>query len=486
MREPEPSEASLRPRAVHARRSRGGRRTAGVSPRVRRRRLIVGIAGGLVLALLGGIGVLALRLQGNITSEAIAAPTNAATEAPAPGAPDPALNILLLGSDSRDLAEGDFGEDTGTKRSDAMVLVHVSAGNTRADAVQIPRDTLTDLSMCTDTGRGVPDDYGMVNSALNSGAACSVAAVQAMTGVPIDHFVELDFSGFQAIVNGMDGLAVCLPDDMEDPYSNLSLPAGAQVIDGTQALALARTRHAVGDGSDISRLGNQQMVMSAIVQRALSAEVLTRPDRLIRFLDAVTSSLTVDTALADLGSLTSLAHRVSQVPPAAITFMTMPWTEAPSDANRVVPSEDAAVVFASLAADTPVPIAGVAEPEPVAPIEPVRVEAVSVLNGSQTSGIAAATAERLTDLGYTVASIGDAVTDTPTTVLLARDSDAARATAASLAAELGITVVVSGEPDAAAEDVVLIIGDDFAALSAPAPAAPVEVESRSAAADLCG
>ncbi|XUK61945.1 LytR family transcriptional regulator [Plantibacter sp. RU18] len=457
-----------------------------MSRRVRRRRLIVGIAGGLVLALLGGIGVLALKLQGNITSEAIAAPSSTASEAAAPGAPDPALNILLLGSDSRDLADGDYGEDTGTQRSDAMVLVHVSAGNTRAEAVQIPRDTLTDLSMCTDTGRGVPDDYGMINGALNYGAACSVAAVQAMTGVPIDHFIELDFSGFQAIVNGMDGLAVCLPEDMEDPYSNLALPAGAQVIDGTQALALARTRHAVGDGSDIARLGNQQMVMSAIVQRALSAEVLTRPDRLIRFLDAVTSSLTVDTDLANLASLTSLAHRVSQVPTAAITFLTMPWTEAPSDDNRVVPSDDAAVVFSSLAADTPVPIAGAADAEPAAPVEPVRVEAVSVLNGSQTDGIASTTADRLTALGYTVATIADAETDTPTTILLARDSDAARATAASLAQELGITVVVSGEPDADAEDVVLIIGDDFASLATPAADAPIVVESRSAAADLCG
>jgi LCP family protein required for cell wall assembly len=468
-----------------------------VSARVRRRRLIVGIAGGLVLALLGGVGALALRLQGNLSSEAIAAPTGRSTEPAQPGAPDPAINVLLLGSDSRDLAVGDYGEDTGTKRSDAMVLVHVSEGNTRIDAMQIPRDTLTDLSMCTDTGRGTPDDYGMVNAALNSGAACSVAAVQAMTGVPIDHFVELDFSGFQAIVNGMDGLAVCLPADMEDPYSNLALPAGAQVIDGTQALALARTRHAVGDGSDISRLGNQQMVMSAIVQRALSAEVLTRPDRLIRFLDAVTSSLTVDTALGDLASLTSLAHRVSRVPASAITFLTMPWTEAPSDANRVVPSDDAAIVFSSLATDVPVPIAGIADAsptEPVAPVEPVRVEAVepvrveavSVRNGSQTNGVATATADRLTALGYTVASIGDAETDTPVTVLLARDSDAARATAASLAQELGITIVVSGEPGPDEEDVVLVIGDDFASLTPPAAPAPVEVESRNAAADLCG
>lgn len=442
-----------------------------------------------MVALLGGAGALALRLQGNLSSEAIAAPTGRPAEPATPGAPDPAVNVLLLGSDSRDLAVGDYGEDTGTKRSDAMVLVHVSEGNTRIDAMQIPRDTLTDLSMCVDTGRGVPDAYGMVNAALNAGAACSVAAVQAMTGVAIDHFVELDFSGFQAIVDGMDGLAVCLPEELEDPYSNLALPAGAQVIDGVQALALARTRHAVGDGSDISRLGNQQMVMSAIVQRALSAEVLTRPDRLIRFLDAVTSSLTVDTALGDLASLTSLAHRVAQVPASAITFLTMPWTEAPSDANRVVPSDDAAVVFSSLATDVPVPIAGAGDASPaeeVTPAEPVRVEAVDVRNGSQTDGIARATADRLTALGYTVTSIGDAEVDTPVTLLLARDSDAARATAASLAQELGITVVTSGEPGLDEEDVVLVIGDDFGSLSAPAAPAPVEVESRNAAADLCG
>src|SRR5699024_9328883 len=168
--------------------------------------------------------------------------------------------------------------------------------------------------------------------------ACSVSAVEELTGVRLDHFIEVDFDGFATIVDALDGIPVDLDEPLHDDKAQLDLPAGEQVLDGTDALALARTRHAVGDGSDISRMDNQQMVMEAIIDRAKSTRTLTRPDRLYGFLDAVTSSLRVDEDLDSVSALASLASTASSVPEDEITFESMPWASAPALVSLASPA----------------------------------------------------------------------------------------------------------------------------------------------------
>ena len=324
----------------------------------------MGLALLAVLALVCGLGVAAAtwRLHGNIATAPLRAPGEDAAPAAAGGSE---RNVLLLGSDGRDLSSEDYGEDDGSMRSDAMVLAHISADDERIDAVQLPRDTLVDLPACADTGRGAfPGGYGMLNSALNYGPACSVAAVEHLSGVRVDHFVEVDFDGFAAVVDALGGVPVDLPEPLEDPFADLDLPAGKQVVTGREALALARTRHAVGDGSDIARMGHQRTVMSAVLDRAADRKILTRPTRLYRFLDAVTGALTVDPELGSPAELSSLASRVARVPPQRITFRTMPWQPAPADPARVLPAEEADVLFGHLAADTPMPSPGQPVPDP--------------------------------------------------------------------------------------------------------------------------
>ena len=315
----------------------------------RRRRFAVGTAAlGIVGTLV--VGGLALgHLQSNLDSS----PLHSDDSAEVLNDNTHGTNILILGADTRDLDGDEYG-DAGGARSDAMVLAHLSEDGTRIGAIQIPRDTMMDLPACPDTGRGASaGGYGAVNSVLNAGPACSVTAVEALSGVRIDHFIEMNFEGFTTMVDALDGVQVCLPEPLEDSKASLDLPAGDQIVDGRDALALARTRHAVGDGSDIARMGHQQQVMSAIVQRARSSEVLTHPDRLYGFLDAVTSSLTVDEDLNSLSALTSLATEAANVEDSNISFRVMPWEEEPADRNRVIPSAEAAEVFQRLHADQP-------------------------------------------------------------------------------------------------------------------------------------
>lgn len=412
----------------------------------RRRRFLVGTAALVTVgSLVMGSAALS-RLQTNISSSPLRSDeTTAVINDNTHG-----TNILILGSDTRDLDADDYGDADGA-RSDAMVLAHLSTDESRIDAVQIPRDTMMDMPPCSDTGSGTsPGGYGAVNNALNFGPSCSVSAVESLSGVRIDHFVEMNFEGFETMVDAMGGLPVCLPEEMQDPKAQLDLPAGEQTVDGTDALALARTRYSVGDGSDIARMGHQQRVMSAIVQRAKSSEVLTRPDRLYRFLDAVTSSLTVDDDLDSLPALTSLATTVAGVDDSQISFIVMPWTEATVDRNRVVPSDEAAEVFSRIRTDAPldaedgdetVNTGSPGSPEDVEKAEETPADApVTIINGSTIDGKAAQVEELADDWGFTVAETGTAAAAQQTTTIGHDRSAAAQQTAEQLAERLGLDV----------------------------------------------
>ena len=427
-----------------------GRRTRVHVPR-RRRALISIIVAVLFCGLIGTTAVAVLHLQRNITTAPLG------SRFPAEAIPDGERNILLLGSDARDPSTTAYGSDHGSRRSDAMVLVHFAAENERIDAVQLPRDTLTQLPACEDYGHGAyPGGFGMINSALNYGPACSVAAVEELSGVRIDNFIELDFEGFVTVVDALDGLPVCLPKALKDPKAKLDLPAGQQTVNGTDALALARTRHAVGDGSDIARMDHQQMVMSAIVQHVTSREVLTRPDRLYAFLDAATSAMTVDSGLESLSSLVSLARQLSEVPTSQISFLTMPWSQAPQNPNRVVPSAAAETVFAALRDDRPLTGESV-NPKKKRDPEPVRSVSIRITNGAGVNGLAARYSAEISAVGHTVSGIDTAPRLQESTVLLVDGTDTALASAKTLARDLQLDLTpVVGK----VSGVQLVLGQD--------------------------
>ncbi|TGD38821.1 LCP family protein [Brevibacterium aurantiacum] len=319
----------------------GPRRQRRLAMKYRRRRTVVAILAVLVIAVPVTVVSLVHGLKSNITSSPLRA---GGGEVPEKITDE--LNVLILGSDTRELDADDYGSGDGA-RSDAMILAHISDDSSRIDAIQIPRDTMMDMPACQDTGSGASEPRrAMINSALNQGPACSVSAAEELTGVRVDHFIEVNFDGFATVVD--------LDEPLYDDKANLDLPAGEQTLGGTDALALARTRHAVGDGSDISRMDNQQMVMDSIIDRAKSSHTLSRPDRLYNFLDAVTSSLRVDDDLDSVSALASLASTVSSVPKDSISFNIMPWQPAPDNQNRVVKSPAADAVFSAITADEPI------------------------------------------------------------------------------------------------------------------------------------
>jgi len=204
---------------------------------------------------------------------------------------------------------------------------------------------------------------------LASAAACTMSTVQTMTGLTINHFVVVDFTGFVGMVNALGGVPMCIPEAMNDTYTGLRLAAGQQVLDGDQALKFSRARHNIGDGSDTGRIERQQQFIAAMVRTVMSANVLTNPPKLLSFLDAATSSLTMDSGLASLSSTAGLGFSLRGVDTANVVFMTIPWRAAPSDPNRVVWTSEAAGVWSKLANDEPL-VAPAPTPTATAPAAP--------------------------------------------------------------------------------------------------------------------
>jgi LCP family protein required for cell wall assembly len=261
--------------------------------------------------------------------------------------PSGALNILVLGSDSRSgsLNEQLGGGDSDGARSDTAMVVHVDAGRTSATVVSIPRDTLVTRPSCPlSSGRSTAVAYHvMFNTAYEvGGPVCAVKTVESLTGVRMDHYVGVDFAGFAKLVNALGGVTVTTGQDIDDDMSHLHLKAGTHHLNGTQALALARTRHGIGDGSDLGRIGLQQKLVKALLEQISATDLLTDPARLYQVADAATASLTTDTGLNSLSELTRLGESLKGLSAGSVRTVMMPVLPAPSDPNRVVAREPAA------------------------------------------------------------------------------------------------------------------------------------------------
>jgi LCP family protein required for cell wall assembly len=295
-----------------------------------------------------------------------------------------------------------------------------------------------DIPSCK-TSDGMSTPYtDRFNSAFSTGGpGCTIKTVEQNTGVFIDHFVIVDFSGFNDIVDALGGVDVCLPEAVYEPKSGLDLEAGTSTVNGDQALAFVRVR-AIGTGSDIDRIDRQQAFLSSLITKAKSSNTLLNPVKLVRFLEAATKSLTTDPELANLNRMRQLAQEVRGIPPKDITFVTSPWLVNPDDPNTVVwNTKKTNALWKAISAD---------EPYPPTPPEPDTIDgkpltvpptsvSVRVLNGTGVDGVATTAAAELTAKGYSVVGVGDAETQDFISTVIRYDeaeADAARTLTAAI------------------------------------------------------
>ncbi|WP_328562694.1 LCP family protein [Streptomyces coelicoflavus] len=326
----------------------------------RRKALLVAAWSAAGIVVLGGTGagVLYFKLNGNLTSVDIDQALGANRPKKADNGSE---NILVLGSDTRSGGNRKLGggTDDGTARSDTAMIVHVYKGHKKASVVSIPRDTLIDRPDCTDTdGNDHPAAEGvMFNSAYSTGgAACAVKTVESVSGLRMDHYLEVDFSGFQHLVDDLGGVRVTTTEDIKDPDSHLDLQAGTHRLDGEQALGLVRTRHGVGDGSDLGRIQLQQAFVKALVNQVKDIGLLGNPKKLYDIADTATKTVTTDSDLGSVNSLMSFASGLKGIGPDKMHMVTMPVIYDPADANRVLVEKDKAQqVWTALKNDRPIP-----------------------------------------------------------------------------------------------------------------------------------
>jgi LCP family protein required for cell wall assembly len=180
----------------------------------------------------------------------------------------------------------------------------------------------------------------MFNSVYSlAGPACVVKTVEQMSGVRLDHFVEIDFAGFKGLVDAIGGVDVTVDQDIHDKSSGLDLTAGEHRLDGTQSLQFVRTRHGIGDGSDLGRIGLQQQFMIALLSEIKKQDLLGSPTKTYKIANSLTKSLTTDSGLASLTKLAEFARSMNGIDPATMETIMLPVKYDTQDPNRVVAAQ---------------------------------------------------------------------------------------------------------------------------------------------------
>lgn len=379
-----------------------------VRPRSALRRALVAIGVVLTLLVAGLVAAgmtAAARLNGNLTARDVTSllgndrPTKVLVERQQP------LNVLLMGSDSREGANGFVGGDAGEGgRSDTTILLHLSADRKRAIGVSIPRDSMVPMPDCVKPDDTIhPGAFRMFNEAFSiGGPGCVQRTVEQLTGVYIDHYAVIDFDGFRRMVNALGTVRVCVPRDVDDTVGNISFRKGEQNLNGDQSLDYVRLRHGLDTTGDIGRIKRQQDFLGAMVRKATSTGTLTNPKRLFSFLDAATESLTLDPGLASLNALRKLAQQVNGIGLDKVQFVTVPNQPWPRDTNRLVWTEPrAGQLWQALRTDQPLSSIPAPSAAPVVGVAPSAVR-VNVLNASGRPELGSRAVAELRAAGFQV------------------------------------------------------------------------------------
>jgi LCP family protein required for cell wall assembly len=417
-------------------------------------------------------------------------------------------NILLMGSDTRDFAGGaKFGSEIAGARSDTTILVHIAEDGQHATLVSIPRDTYARIPSCkTANGVSTPQ-MNKFNVAFSiGGPSCTIALVENLTGLAIKHFVVVNFAGFERMVDALGGVDVCLTHPINDPVrtnaatggkigSGLIAPAGMNKFDGKEALGFVRSRYAVGDGSDLGRIKNQQVFLSSMIRKATSTGLLLHPISFYKFLNAATKSIETDPGFG-LRQLKSLAGKLHGLKPGKVNLLTVPL----SNANAYVPiggvnasvvfwdKQRAKVLWQALRTDGPIPGTELNNktPTPGLSVPPSAIH-VRVLNGTGEPGIAHKVADDLTSRGYVIDGVGDAESASYSKTIVRYGVDRNESSQTLAASVPGADRQQDGTLGTTLE---LIVGSDYngtvpVTVSTPTPKPSASLDVVNAARDRC-
>ncbi|MGW2409910.1 LCP family protein [Streptomyces sp. NPDC001739] len=392
------------------------------------------------------------------------------------------LNILLLGSDGRNSKKnielGGARQDADRKPlADVQMLVHVSADRSNMSVISIPRDTRVTIPKCTDpkTHEEYPQTTAPINESLqHGGPGCTLATWQELTGIYIDHFMMVDFSGVVDMADAIGGVPVCVraniySHDSKGHGSGLRLTKGTHPVKGVQALQWLRTRYGFEDNTDIGRAKAQHMYMNSMIRQLKKGTKLSDPGQLRDLAEAATKALTVDDGLDTVKKLYDLGGDLSRVPTKRTTMITMPWQYGPGERYVVPKPGDADATFAMLRNDTaldgkdtkkkPAP-----DPKPSTPKDQLKVVVQNGTNSTVTgpaSGRASDIQRQLAGLGWTAAGTTTVLTSQADTTLTYHGTDR-RGDALAVAKALGLPKSAVRE-SSSVTGLQLIVGNDWRA-----------------------
>jgi LCP family protein required for cell wall assembly len=327
-------------------------------PRSRAWKTVLAILGSslaVVLVATGSVaGIAAYQLASDLTKNAV--DINEGEEAPIPeiGAYEGGFNILVVGSDAD-------AETRDSVLNDVNILIHVSADQTSAVALSLPRDLVVPFPSCTnpDTGRKSSVATGLpINNALSyGGLGCVVDVVENFTGLEVNYAGMIGFYGVAAMADAVGGVDVCLAGDLHDSYTGLKLPAGTHHMTGTTAMLFLRSRHGVGDGSDLTRISSQQVFLSSLLRKLKSEDTLTDAGKLISLTKAAAKNMQLSKELTQPATIIAMAKALNKIPMDRITFLQFPGSTGGTGiyAGKVQPKMGLAnQLFDAIRADQPI------------------------------------------------------------------------------------------------------------------------------------
>ncbi|TFD55746.1 LytR family transcriptional regulator [Cryobacterium frigoriphilum] len=289
------------------------------------------------------------------------------------------FNVLLVGIDNDATQSAAYGERDGTL-NDVNILVHVSADHSNAVVVSIPRDLIVPHPTCTDAESGAEFSAMAarpINEAMSRGGLpCVVKTVSELTGLTIPYAGLISFDGVVQMSDAVGGVPICLTAAVNDDSAGLYLPSGTSVVAGDTALAFLRSRHGVGDRSDLARISSQQIYMASLMRTVQGNGTLTNVPTLINLANAAATNIKLSTSLANIDTMVSMALSLQDIDLNRLLFVQYPGTTRDADfPGKVVPVEAvAAEMFAKLATDEPFTLPGTTPtPEPTTDA-PVPVE----------------------------------------------------------------------------------------------------------------